>query len=316
MELHGKRPLLSRAAHALSKDFRRHWFIYLMFLPVLAYYIIFHYWPLYGAQIAFRDYVPAKGVLGSRWVGLKHFQSFFSSYYFARLLRNTLLISLYGIVFGFPAPILFALLINELTNKRFKSFVQTCTYMPHFLSTIVVCGMIIDFTSSTGVVTKLLSLFGMPPKTLLLYPQYFRTVYIVSDIWQGVGWGSIIYLAALAGVDPSLHEAATVDGASRFKRVLHVDLPTILPTIVIMLILRFGSIMSIGFEKVFLLQNDLNLSYSEVISTYVYKVGLSGGGKTDFSYATAIGFFNSVVNLVLIVVVNFIAGKVGDTSLW
>ena len=172
MELHGKRPLLSRAAHALSKDFRRHWFIYLMFLPVLAYYIIFHYWPLYGAQIAFRDYVPAKGVLGSRWVGLKHFQSFFSSYYFARLLRNTLLISLYGIVFGFPAPILFALLINELTNKRFKSFVQTCTYMPHFLSTIVVCGMIIDFTSSTGVVTKLLSLFGMPPKTLLLHRLY------------------------------------------------------------------------------------------------------------------------------------------------
>ena len=313
MELHGKRPLLSRAAQALSKDFRRHWFIYLMFLPVLAYYIIFHYWPLYGAQIAFRDYVPAKGVLGSRWVGLKHFQSFFSSYYFIRLLRNTLLISLYGIVFGFPAPILFALLINELTNKQFKRFVQTCTYMPHFLSTIVVCGMIIDFTSSTGVITRLLSLFGAPPKTLLLYPQYFRTIYIVSDVWQGVGWGSIIYLAALTNIDPTLYEAAQVDGAGRLRQAIHVTLPGIVPTIMVLLILRCGSIMNVGYEKIILLYNDNTLETADVISSFVYRRGLL---ERNYSYSSAVGLFNSTVNLIILVGANQLSRRLDGSSLW
>ena len=315
MELHGKRPLLSRAAHALSKDFRRHWFIYLMFLPVLAYDIIFHYWPLYGAQIAFRDYVPAKGVLGSRWVGLKHFQSFFSSYYFARLLRNTLLISLYGIVFGFPAPILFALLINELTNKRFKSFVQTCTYMPHFLSTIVVCGMIIDFTSSTGVVTKLLSLFGMPPKTLLLYPQYFRTVYIVSDIWQGVGWGSIIYLAAISGINPEMYESAVLDGAGRIKQMWYITLPSILPTISILFIMAVAGVLGNDFQKILLMYSPRTYATADVISTYVYRYGIETAGN-NLSYSSAVGLLVNVVSLFFLLAANFVTGKLSETSLF
>lgn len=296
---------------------KRNWTLYLLLLPAVIYIFLFNYLPMYGVQIAFKNFTIAKGVAGSPWVGLKWFEYFFGSPKCLSIIWNTLILNLYMFAAGFPAPILLALMLHNVPGRSFKRVTQTVAYLPHFISTVVVVTMLNCFTSvNSGFINTLIKQLGGDSVFFMGRPEYFRHLYVLSGIWQEMGWGSIIYLAALAGVDPSLHEAATVDGASRFKRVLHVDLPAILPTIVIMLILRFGSIMSIGFEKVFLLQNDLNLSYSEVISTYVYKVGLSGGGKTDFSYATAIGMFNSVVNLVLIVVVNFIAGKVGNTSLW
>ena len=302
----------------LWSDLRRDWQLYLFLLIPVVYIIIFAYVPMGGLQIAFKDFAARKGIFGSPWVGLKHFKKFFSSVYFGRTVGNTLALSAYSLACGWPLPIIVALMLNCYRSQKVKSITQTIMTLPHFISVVVLVGMMFQmFSARNGIYGAVIfRLTGTRPADPFATPSNFRHFYLWSGVWQDFGWGSIIYLAALAGVDPSLHEAATVDGASRFKRVLHVDLPTILPTIVIMLILRFGSIMSIGFEKVFLLQNDLNLSYSEVISTYVYKVGLSGGGKTDFSYATAIGFFNSVVNLVLIVVVNFIAGKVGDTSLW
>ena len=302
----------------LWSDLRRDWQLYLFLLIPVVYIIIFAYVPMGGLQIAFKDFAARKGIFGSPWVGLKHFKKFFSSVYFGRTVGNTLALSAYSLACGWPLPIIVALMLNCYRSQKVKSITQTIMTLPHFISVVVLVGMMFQmFSARNGIYgAAIFRLTGTRPADPFATPSNFRHFYLWSGVWQDFGWGSIIYLAALAGVDPSLHEAATVDGASRFKRVLHVDLPTILPTIVIMLILRFGSIMSIGFEKVFLLQNDLNLSYSEVISTYVYKVGLSGGGKTDFSYATAIGFFNSVVNLVLIVVVNFIAGKVGDTSLW
>ena len=302
----------------LWSDLRRDWQLYLFLLIPVVYIIIFAYVPMGGLQIAFKDFAARKGIFGSPWVGLKHFKRFFSSVYFGRTVGNTLALSAYSLACGWPLPIIVALMLNCYRSQKVKSITQTIMTLPHFISVVVLVGMMFQmFSARNGIYGAVIfRLTGTRPADPFATPSNFRHFYLWSGVWQDFGWGSIIYLAALAGVDPSLHEAATVDGASRFKRVLHVDLPTILPTIVIMLILRFGSIMSIGFEKVFLLQNDLNLSYSEVISTYVYKVGLSGGGKTDFSYATAIGFFNSVVNLVLIVVVNFIAGKVGDTSLW
>ena len=302
----------------LWSDLRRDWQLYLFLLIPVVYIIIFAYVPMGGLQIAFKDFAARKGIFGSPWVGLKHFKKFFSSVYFGRTVGNTLALSAYSLAFGWPLPIIVALMLNCYRSQKVKSITQTIMTLPHFISVVVLVGMMFQmFSARNGIYGAVIfRLTGTRPPDPFATPSNFRHFYLWSGVWQDFGWGSIIYLAALAGVDPSLHEAATVDGASRFKRVLHVDLPTILPTIVIMLILRFGNIMSIGFEKVFLLQNDLNLSYSEVISTYVYKVGLSGGGKTDFSYATAIGFFNSVVNLVLIVVVNFIAGKVGDTSLW
>ena len=290
----------------------------LMSLPALLLVIVFQYIPLYGITIAFQRFNPIKGFFNPdiEWVGLKYFYKFFQTPYVFRLLRNNLIISLEDLLFGFPLSIILAILLDQLQLPRYKKVVQTISYLPHFLSTVILVSLVKMIFAYDGIVNDVIEKLGGARQTFLISRAAYRPLFIGSGIWQEVGWGSIIYLAALAGVDPSLHEAATVDGASRFKRVLNVDLPAILPTIVIMLILRFGSIMSIGFEKVFLLQNDLNLSCSEVISTYVYKVGLSGGGKTDFSYATAIGFFNSVVNLVLIVVVNFIAGKVGNTSLW
>ena len=299
-------------------DLKRDWQLYLFILIPVIYIIIFAYVPMGGLQIAFKDFAARKGIFGSPWVGFKHFNKFFHSAYFGRTVGNTLLLSAYSLACGWPLPILVALMLNCYKSQKVKNVTQTLITLPHFISVVVLVGMLFQlFSARNGIYGAVIyALTGSRPADPFATPTNFRHFYLWSGVWQDFGWGSIIYLAALAGVDPSLHEAATVDGASRFKRVLNVDLPAILPTIVIMLILRFGSIMSIGFEKVFLLQNDLNLSCSEVISTYVYKVGLSGGGKTDFSYATAIGFFNSVVNLVLIVVVNFIAGKVGDTSLW
>jgi putative aldouronate transport system permease protein len=292
----------------------RTWELYLFLLPTLLYFAIFHYGPLYGLQIAFRDYMGALGIWGSPWVGLEHFLRFFKSVYFVTLLSNTLILSLSMLVFSFPVPIIFALLLNQLRSNRYKRIVQTVSYAPHFISMVVFVGMLFLFCSpSTGIINILVSKLGGPRIYYLGNLEWFRPLYVLSDIWQETGWGAVIYLATLSGVNPELYEAATIDGASKFQRILHVDIPAILPTATILLVLRAGTIMSLGFEKSFLMQTPLNLEYSEIISTYVYKVGLQGA---QFSFGAAVGFFNSVVNLVLLVIVNKVARARGETSLW
>lgn len=292
---------------------KRNWVCYLFILPMLIYVIIFNYIPMYGIQLAFKDYRVADGIWGSAWVGLKHFKTFFESYQFKDLLWNTLSLSLYSLIAGFPMPIIFALLLNYITNVKLKKVVQMVTYAPHFISTVVYCGMILIFLSSDGIINQLLKLIGIDSVAFLTNPSNFRNIYVWSGVLQNIGWGSIMYISVLTSVDPTLHEAATVDGATRFQRLLHIDLPAIVPTMVIMLIMRAGEIMDLGFEKAFLLQNNINLDYSEIIATYVYKIGIQGG---QFSYSSAIGLFNNVINMVLLVVVNKIAKKVSDVSLW
>ena len=292
---------------------KKNWVCYLFILPMLIYVIIFNYIPMYGIQLAFKDYRVADGIWGSAWVGLKHFKTFFESYQFKDLFWNTLSLSLYSLIAGFPMPIIFALLLNYITNVKLKKVVQMVTYAPHFISTVVYCGMILIFLSSDGVINQLLKLIGIDSVAFLTNPSNFRHIYVWSGVLQNIGWGSIMYISVLTSVDPTLHEAATVDGATRFQRLLHIDLPAIVPTMVIMLIMRAGEIMDLGFEKAFLLQNNINLDYSEIIATYVYKIGIQGG---QFSYSSAIGLFNNVINMVLLVVVNKIAKKVSDVSLW
>ncbi len=292
---------------------KKNWVCYLFILPMLIYVIIFNYIPMYGIQLAFKDYRVADGIWGSAWVGLKHFKTFFESYQFKDLLWNTLSLSLYSLIAGFPMPIIFALLLNYITNVKLKKVVQMVTYAPHFISTVVYCGMILIFLSSDGVINQLLKLIGIDSVAFLTNPSNFRHIYVWSGVLQNIGWGSIMYISVLTSVDPTLHEAATVDGATRFQRLLHIDLPAIVPTMVIMLIMRAGEIMDLGFEKAFLLQNNINLDYSEIIATYVYRIGIQGG---QFSYSSAIGLFNNVINMVLLVVVNKIAKKVSDVSLW
>lgn len=291
--------------------------LYIFLLLPLIYLFIFKYWPMLGAQIAFRRFNPTDGIWGSQWVGFANFKKFFNSYQFSRVLVNTLRISFYSLLAGFPIPIIFALAINSLKSERYKKFIQNVNYMPHFISTVVIVGMIIQlFNTRVGIFSILYSvLTGMDPPDLLANPDAFPHMYVWSGIWQNTGWGSIIYVSALSSVDFEQYEAAIIDGASRFQRVLHIDIPAILPTITITLILRCGSIMSVGFEKAFLMQNNLNLRTSEVISTYVYKVGIAAGGG-DFSYASAIGLFNSVINMLMLTIVNWISRKVNDTSLW
>ncbi len=299
----------------IHKDFKRNRYIYLMALPVLAYYLLFHYQPMYGAIIAFKDFTPAGGILGSPWAGLKHFHTFFTGPYAFRLIRNTFLISFYELIFGFPAPLLLAILLNEILATRYKRVIQTLSYLPHFISLVVICALIKNFTASTGLVNDIIAFFfGKKARsTLLQDPSNFRTIYVVSGIWQGVGWGSIIYLAAISKIDQQLYEAAIIDGAGRFARMVHVTLPGILPTIIIMLILRMGSLMSVGFEKVFLLYNTGIYETADVISTYVYRRGII---DTDWSFSAAVGLFNSIVNFILVVTANFISRKVSETSLW
>ena len=280
----------------------------------MIFFIIFLYFPMYGVQIAFKNYLPSRGILGSPWVGLEHFMRFFRSYNFWDLIKNTLGLSIYQLVASFPAPIIFALLLNEVKNAKFKKTVQMVTYAPHFISTVVMVGMLSIFLSpQNGLINQLIVLFGGEPIAFLSKPQYFKTIYVLSGIWQTLGWSSIIYTAALAGIDPQLHEAATVDGASKLKRIWHIDIHGIMPTMIIMLIMNTGSIMNIGFEKVFLLQNDLNIVSSDVISTYVYRAGLIGG---EYSFSAAVGLFNSVINCILLVSVNAISKRVSETSLW
>lgn len=297
-----------------GKSLRRYWQLYLLVLPVLAYFIIFKFWPMYGVQIAFRNYSPTAGFLESEWVGFEHFERFFSSFNFEIVLKNTLFLSFFLLLASFPAPILLALLINEIQNKYFKKALQTITYAPHFLSTVVMVSMLVAFVDvDTGVINNVLRAFGMEPVDFISDPAWFRPLYVISDIWKGAGWGSIIYLSALSSISPQLYEAARIDGASRIKQLWYVTLPCLMPTIVLMLIMDCGRIMNVGFEKVLLMQNSLNIDASEVISTYVYKIGV---GQMQFSYSTAIDLFNSVINLIMLLTVNAISKKVSNSSLF
>ncbi|MCL6660421.1 ABC transporter permease [Paenibacillus polymyxa] len=292
----------------------RNWELYLFIAPAFLYFLIFHYGPMYGIQIAFKNFIPTLGVTGSPWVGFDHFIRFFNSYYFWDLLWNTLSISLYELAIGFPLPIILALAFNEVKDSFFKRTVQTVTYAPHFISVVVMSGMIITFLSpSSGMIVNLVQALGFQSPQFLTDPAWFKTVYVLSGVWQSAGWGTIIYLAALSGVDPQLHEAAVVDGASRFKRILHINIPAIIPTITILLILNMGSILGVGFEKILLLQNPLNMGSSDVISTFVYRSGLV---DAQYSFSTAVGLFNSVVNAILLITVNQIARRTSENSLW
>ncbi len=297
----------------LRRDLKKNPYIYLLLLPVIAYYLIFMYQPMYGAQIAFKQYSPGKGIWQSSWVGFQHFTNFFNSYYFIRLLRNTLLLNVYNLAFGFPAPIILALLINEVKNSMFKRTVQTVTYLPHFISIVVICGIIVDFSSKDGLINTILAGFGVHSIPFLTEPSWFRTIYISSGIWQEIGWGSIIYLSALASIDPQLYEACMVDGAGRFKQLWHVTLPGIVPTIIIMFILRMGRMMNVGADKVLLLYNPVTYETADVISTFVYRKGML---ESNFSYSTAVGLFNSVINFSLLIGMNRLSRKFSETSLW
>ena len=306
-----KKPLTSK--RTLRRDLYVNKELYLLFIPVLLYYIMFHYAPMYGALIAFKNFKPSLGISGSAWVGLQHFQHFFNSYYFVTLLRNTLTISLSVLIFGFPIPIILAILINELRSRRYARLVQTVTYMPHFISLVVICGMIREFTSSTGLITVIMGYFGYPAQTMLNDPSLFVPIYVISEIYQQAGWGSIIFLAALVAIDRELYEAAEIDGAGRWKKTLHITLPSILPTIVIMFIMRTGKVMSIGAEKVILLYNPSIYDTSDIIASYVYRRGITG---TDWSFSSAVGLFNSVINFVLVISVNALSRRVVGSGLW
>ncbi|MGP0586216.1 ABC transporter permease [Paenibacillus timonensis] len=295
------------------RDFRMNKYLYLMMIPVIAYYVIFHYGPMYGAIIAFKDFTPIKGILGSDWVGLKHFEDFFGSYYFLRVLKNTILISLYTLVFEFPAPILLALLINEVRRRYFKRVVQTITYMPYFISLVVICGIITDFTNADGLINRLFMLLGYDGQAMLQKPELFRPIYVLSEIWQRIGWESIIYIAALMSIDLEQYEAARMDGASRLKQMIYITLPGLLPVITIMFILRMGNLLNVGFEKIILLYNPVTYETADVISSFVYRKGLLEFG---WSYSSAVGLFNSVINLALLVSANYISRKVNENSLW
>lgn len=297
----------------IRKDFKLNKQLYLLVLPVLAYYILFHYKPMYGAMIAFKNFVPSKGIMGSPWVGFQHFQDFFGSYYFWRVIKNTLTISISSIVIGFPAPILLALLINELRFKHFAKVVQTITYLPHFISLVVICGMIKEFTSDTGIVSSIVGIFTGRSESLLNFPKYFVAVFVGSDIWQSVGYGSIIYLAALSGIDQELYEAAAIDGSGKLGQMINITIPGILPTIVIMFILRIGGILNVGFEKIILLYNPAIYETSDVISSFVYRKGLL---EFNYSFSSAVGLFNSAVNCLFLVTANWLSQKFNDTSLW
>lgn len=316
-------PRKPKAVGEVRKDFQKNWVLYLIVLPVILWYLIFCYIPMFGVVMSFQNFKSYLGlnffenIMKSNWVGLAHFKDLISGHnaeFFQRALGNTLRLSIEGIVFSFPAPIILALLVNEISNEKFKRVTQTISYLPHFISMVVICGMIKDFTMDTGVISVLISkITGQPPVTMLADAKLFDVVYIVSGIWQGAGWNMIIYLAALSSIDPSLYEAAVVDGAGRWKQTLHVTIPGILPTVIIMLIMQMGQILNVSFEKILLLQNDLTLAKADVISTLVYRMGIQ---NQNFSFSVAVGLFNSVVNFALLVIVNNICAKTTETSLW
>lgn len=305
----GRETFLRRVRREAKTNYQ----LYIIILPVVLYYAIFHYWPMYGVQIAFRDFIPVEGIWGSPWVGLENIRRFFRSYNAPIVIGNTLRISLLSLVLGFPGPVLLAIMINELRGARYKKVLQIISYAPHFISTVAIVGMLSIMLSSRGLFNAILGRFGVGPVSFLTDPNKFVFVYVLSGIWQGMGWGSVIYFSVLSGIDPQMHEAVTIDGATKLQRIWYIDLPTIAPTMIILLIMNCGSIMSVGWEKIYLMQNSLNLSTSEVISTYVYKIGLI---NADYSYSAAVGLFNSVVNLVMLLIVNAIARRVSETSLW
>ncbi|GGD97537.1 ABC transporter permease [Paenibacillus nasutitermitis] len=302
------------AAPSPWRKAKRHWQLYLVLFLPLVYLIVFKYVPMAGIVIAFKDYNVIKGMWGSPWVGTKYFMQFFDSPNFWLYMKNTLGISLYGLLVGFPAPILLALALNEIRNGWFKKSVQLVTYAPYFISTVIMVSiLVVTLSPNVGIISKFFSLLGMENTNFMGMPSLFKSIYVWSDVWQFTGYGAIIYIAALAGVNPELYESAKVDGASRFQKIISIDIPSLIPVSVVLLILNLGNVMKLGFEKIYLMQNPLNLSTSEVISTYVYKVGLLG---SSFSFSAAIGFFNSIINLILLVSVNYIAKKLSSTSLW
>jgi putative aldouronate transport system permease protein len=299
--------------NTIKKDFRRNKYIYLMLLPVVVYYLLFHYGPMYGIQIAFKNFSPAAGMWDSPWVGLKHFKNFFEGFFFERILRNTIIISIYEIIFVFPASIILALLLNEVRKAWFKKVVQSVTYMPHFISIVVVVGMMVDFLSFDGLVNQILSFFGVESRSYMQESGWFRSLYIGSAIWQHVGWGSIIYLAAIANIDPSLYEAAKVDGAGRLRQVWNITIPGIMPIVVILFILKVGSMMSVGDEKILLMYNPATYETADVIGTYIYRKGIM---ETSFSYSAAVGLFNSLINFSLLILANTVSKRLSENKLW
>lgn len=298
----------------LWKNLRTHPLLYVMILPAVIYFLVYHYYPMYGMIISLFDYVPTKGITGSDFVGLKHFKAFLSDPYFFRTMRNTLSINLLLLVFGFPFPVIFAILLNELRSSKLRKVTQTITYMPHFISTVVICGLMLDFCKSNGMISSIVtSISGQEPFNLFSQSAYFQPLYVLMCIWQEFGWDSIIYFAALTGIDQSLYEAADIDGANRWKKIVHVTIPGIAPTIVILLIMRIGNMMTLGWDKILLLYNPMVYEKADVISTYVYRIGLM---NFEYSFATAVGFFNSVINFILLITANAVSRKINDTSLW
>ena len=300
--------------HTIQKDWIHNRAVYLMAIPIVLYFLIWNYLPMVGIALAFEDYSARGGFLFSKWIGLKNFVDFFKSYYLVRLLRNTLILSVGNMIINFPAPIILALLLNELENQVFKKVIQTISYMPFFISVVVICGIIVDFFSYNGAFTILLTKLGLAEnKDLMSVRSYFRPIYILSNTWQGVGYGSIIYLAALSGVDQELYEAAKIDGANRWQQTIHVTIPGIAPTIIIMLILQIGSLLSTAMEKILLLYRPLTYEVADTITTFVYRRGLIDG---DFGYSTSVGLFNSFVNLLLLFIANSVSRKYSETSLF
>ena len=285
-----------------------------MFLPVFIYYVIFHYLPMFGISIAFMDYKPARGFLESEWVGFENFIKFFSGPYAKRTIRNTIVLNVYSLLWGFPAPIIFALLLNELGTNRYKKVMQTLSYLPYFISTVVACGIVVIFVQSNGLITTALNMLGLVSKSdMLAKPQYFRSIYIASDIWQYTGWGSIIYLATLSRVDLNLYEAADIDGAGRFRKIIYITLPALIPIIVVQLIMKIGSIMSIGANKVILLYRPSTYETSDLISSYVYRAGLL---NQDYSIGAAVDLFNAIINIGLLSGANYVSRQLTEESLW
>jgi len=297
----------------LARDFNRNKYKYLLILPVLVYFVLFAYKPMWGVIIAFQEYRPHLGIGGSQWVAFRHFETFFNDPYFFRLLRNTFSISILNIIFGFPAPIILAILLNEVKHIAFKRTVQTITYMPFFISMVVVCSLIRDYTSSDGIFSQIAVAFGGTPRNYLMFPQYFYPIHVISGIWETIGWNSIIFLAALTGIDPEQYEAAIIDGAGRFRRIWSITLPNLVPIITVLFILRMGGIINVGFEKIILLYNQNIYEVADVISTYVYRRGIQ---EAAFSFATAVGLFNSLVNVVFLVIANSLSRKFTDSSLF
>ena len=294
-------------------DIKRNKGLYIILIPVILWFAIFAYLPMFGLIMAFENYTPKGGFLHSDFVGLKHFKDFFDSVYFGRLLKNTFLISFYNLIFGFPAPIIFALLLNEVKNKVFKKTIQTVSYLPYFISLVIVCGLVADFTASDGPITELIVALGGKRQNYLGKAQYFRTIYVMSDMWQGVGFSSIIYLAALSGIDQELYEAAQLDGAGHIQRLIHITLPGLSTTIITLLILRMGTMLAVGYEKIILLYNNNTLKTADVISSYVYRKGLE---EFNYGYSAAVGLFNSVINMILLIISNKLSRKFTETSLF